>query len=70
MKPVMEGKKSKDPWSFVQPKYDNRSSCFIDAGTKRGIGKTQPVGHEGNPKQRVDCLPCGRPKQMVVDETA
>lgn len=66
----MVGKKSKDPWSFVQPKYDDRSSCYYNAGTNHGVGKKQPVGHDGDAKQRVASLPYGRPKQMVVDETA
>lgn len=66
----MEGQRSKDPWSFVQPKYDDRSSCYMNAGTYRGVGKTNPVGHQGDPKQRVDTLPYGRPKQMRIDETA
>lgn len=37
-------KKIKNPWNFDQPPYDQRSSCFINAGTHHGVGKTQPVG--------------------------
>jgi hypothetical protein len=63
-----KGDKSKSPWDFTQPVYDDRSSCYMNAGTHRGVGKRQPVGHEGNPKERVPALPFGRPKQMKVDE--
>lgn len=37
-------KKSPNPWNFDQPDYDERSSCFINAGTHYGVGKAQPVG--------------------------
>ena len=64
-KPV-DGKKS--PCDFTCPQYDQRSSCFVNAGTHYGIGHKQPVGHEGNPKSKVDVLPFGRPSTMKVDE--
>lgn len=35
-----------DIWDFDMPKYDQRSSCFISAGTDYGVGKNQPVGSE------------------------
>lgn len=38
--------KNKKIWNFVQPAYDERSSCFMNAGTEQGIGKRQPVGTE------------------------
>lgn len=41
-KPV-DGKKS--PWDFTCPQYDQRSSCFVNAGTHYGVGHKQPVGH-------------------------
>jgi len=65
-KPV-DGKKS--PWDFRCPQYDQRSSVFLNAGTDYGVGHRQPVGHEGNPKQRVSTMPFGRPETMIVDET-
>lgn len=65
-KPV-DGKKS--PWDFTCPQYDQRSSCFLNAGTDYGVGHTQPVCHEGNPKSKVDTLPYGRVNTMKVDET-
>lgn len=65
-KPV-DGKNS--PWSFECPEYDQRSSCFVSAGTNYGVGHRQPVGHEGNPKQKVPVLPMGNVNTMKVDET-
>jgi len=57
-----EGKSTKNPWSFEQTKYDERSSCFINAGTHQGVGKTQPVGTF---KQTVDnAIPMGRVDTM------
>ena len=50
-KNIIEGKEGKslaNPWSFDQPHYDQRSSCFVNAGTHHGVGKRQPVGTEGN----------------------
>lgn len=62
----MDGKKS--PWDFRAPKYDQRSSNFINAGTHYGIGINQPVGHKGNPKPRVDVLPYGKVTTMRDDD--
>jgi hypothetical protein len=56
------------PWDWKCPQYDERSSCFINAGTHYGVGHNQPVGHHGEPKQRVDTMPFGRPNTMRVDE--
>ncbi len=64
-KPV-DGKKS--PWDFRCPQYDQRSSNFVNAGTHYGTGIRQPIGHEGNPKDKVDVLPYGRVNTMRVDE--
>lgn len=61
-----DGKNS--PWDFRCPQYDQRSSNFINAGTHYGTGRNQPVGHEGNPKMRVDTLPYGRVETMRIDE--
>lgn len=65
-KPI-DGKNS--PWDFRCPQYDQRSSNYLNAGTDYGIGMRQPVGHEGNPKDKVDTLPYGRVNTMRVDET-
>lgn len=61
-----DGKNS--PWDFRCPQYDQRSSNFINAGTHYGTGRNQPVGHKGNPKQRVDVMPFGHVTTMRVDE--
>ena len=64
-KPV-DGKNT--PWDFTCPQYDQRTSCFVKAGTNYGVGFTQPIGHEGNAKQRVNVIPFGRPKTMDLYE--
>ncbi len=64
-KPV-DGKNS--PWDFRCPQYDQRSSCFVNAGTDYGVAKAQPVGHSGNPKARVDVLPSGNFNKAIIDE--
>lgn len=55
-------------WDFRCPQYDERSSCFVNAGTHYGIGHRQPVGHAGDPKSSVPVLPKGRVNTMKVDE--
>jgi hypothetical protein len=64
---VKEGKKIKSPWNFDAPSYDERTSCFVNAGTNYGVGHKQPVGRQGNPKSEVDVLPKGRVKTMETD---
>lgn len=61
-----DGKSS--PWDFRCPQYDERSSCFVNAGTHYGVGHNQPVGHAGNPKSKSPVLPSGKVKTMEVDE--
>lgn len=63
-----EGKKS--PWDFTCPQYDERSSCFVNAGTSYGVGHKQPVGKSGTPVSRVPTMPFGRVSTMEVDEKA
>jgi hypothetical protein len=60
--------KGKSPWNWEAPEYDQRSSCFINAGTHYGVGHKAPVGHEGPAKQRVPTMPFGRPTTMQTDE--
>jgi hypothetical protein len=55
-------------WDYRSPQYDERSSNWVNAGTHYGVGINQPIGHEGNPKQRVACLPYGRIQTMDTDE--
>lgn len=59
-----EGKEKKSPWDFRAPLYDERTSCYVDAGSHYGIGHKNPVGHKGPTKQRVDTMPFGRPKTL------
>lgn len=63
-----DGKNS--PWDFTAPHYDQRSSCFVNAGVNYGVGINQPVGHKGDAKPRVGCMPFGRVDTMRVDEKA
>lgn len=58
----------KSPWDFRCPHYDERSSCYVNAGSHHGVGHRQPIGHEGNPKVRVDTLPFGRVSTMEDDD--
>lgn len=60
-KPV-DGKNS--PWDFRCPQYDQRSSCYVNAGTYYGTGHKQPVGHAGDPKEKVDTMPFGKVNTM------
>lgn len=59
---------NKSPWDFTCPNYDQRSSCFVNAGTHYGTGINQPIGREGNPRSKVETLPYGRVKTMELDE--
>jgi hypothetical protein len=65
-----ETKKMKSPWNFDCPHYDERSSCYVNAGSHYGVGYKQPVGHKGNPKTMADTLPQDRRrvKTMKDDE--
>ena len=62
-KPV-DGKKS--PWDFRAPQYDERSSCFVNAGTHYGVGHKQPVGSETHSSKSA--VPMGRVNTMRIDE--
>lgn len=64
-KPI-DGKKS--VWDFRCPAYDERSSCFVNAGTHYGEGHRQPVGHEGNPKMEGSILPTNGHRGVNVEE--
>lgn len=61
-----DGKNS--PWDFSCPQYDQRSSCYVNAGTHYGTGHRQPVGHKGNPATIAATLPQGKVSTMEVDE--
>ena len=67
---VKEGKKMKSPWNFDCPPYDERTSCYVNAGTHYGVGHRQPVGHAGIPKDKAATMPTDRRsvKTMKDDE--
>ena len=62
-KPV-DGKNS--PWDFRCPQYDQRSSCFVNAGTHYGVGHKTPVGKLGQAKGYS--IPMGRVNTLKTDE--
>lgn len=57
----------KSPWDFTCPSYDQRTSCFLNAGTHQGVGKKAPVGSIGGAKES-NVIPKGRVKTLEVDE--
>lgn len=59
-------KTTKSPWSFEQPLYDQRSSCYINAGTHHGVGKPQPIGSKTVSNKLP--FPVGKHNMMKVDE--
>ena len=63
---ISKGKIESSPWNFDAPSYDERSSCFVNAGDHYGVGHRQPVGHEGNP--RGEGVPRGRVNTLRVDK--
>lgn len=54
------------PWDFTQPVYDQRTSCYINAGTHHGVGKPQPIGTETH--NMKGAVPVGRPPQLKVSD--
>jgi len=60
-------RKIKSPWDFTCPEYDQRSSVFVEAGTNYGVGKKNPVGHEGNPRYKDEKIPYPAPYRMAPD---
>jgi hypothetical protein len=54
------------PWDFTAPSYDERTSCFVNAGTHYGVGYRQPVGHDGDPATSAACLPMGRVNTLDI----
>lgn len=54
------------PWNFTAPHYDERSSCYVSAGSNYGVGVRTPTGtinHEAKP----DAVPKGRVNTMDTD---
>ncbi|HEY3526726.1 MAG TPA: hypothetical protein VGK47_11050 [Nitrososphaeraceae archaeon] len=52
----VDGKNS--PWDFRCPQYDQRHSCFVNAGTDYGVGHAQPVGVKKQTNKTV--VPIGK----------
>lgn len=74
---AIKGQKPKDkpkdgkntPWDFTCSQYDQRSSCFVNAGTHYGVGHNQPIGHAGNAKPTAVTLPMNS-KMVDIYESA
>ena len=65
--PQDKPKESKNsPWDFTCPQYDERTSCFVNAGTHYGVGHKQPVGL--NKARNSGVIPLGHPNTLEVDE--
>lgn len=52
-----EKREIKSPFNFEASPYDQRSSCYVNAGQKHGVGHRQPVGHRDPAKNTIPCLP-------------
>lgn len=61
-----DGKNS--PWTFTCPPYDERSSCFVNAGDKWGVGHRTPVGRFSATSPSP--IPKGRVATLESDEVA
>jgi hypothetical protein len=55
------------PWNFDAPPYDQRTSCFVSAGTKYGVGHRAPVGSLGGAKPS-NVIPKGRVETLKLYE--
>ena len=66
--PKIRKQRKPSPWNYRAPPYDERTSCYVDAGGHYGVGYTNPVGHEGTVKQRVSTLPFGHKLGIQTDE--
>ena len=57
------------PWDFRCPQYDQRTSCFVNAGTHYGEAHKQPVGmHSSSKNMTQGVIPYGRKPTLEVDE--
>ncbi len=54
------------PWDFTCPHYDERSSCYVNAGSHEGVGYRQPVGSKTHSMKGG--VPVGKTMGMTVDE--
>lgn len=53
-------------WDFRGPQYDQRSSCFIKAGTDYGIGRCSPIGKMEH--TTFNTVPEGRVNTMRIND--
>lgn len=60
-----ESKEVKSPWDFKQPTYDERTSCYVNAGSHYGVGHKCPVGHTSKPKSYDSVIPVGRNHKTI-----
>lgn len=66
--PYTPDKGKNTPWDFRAPEYDQRSSCFVNTGTRYGEAMRQPVGTKthtsegGVPIGRVNTLNTEHPE--------
>lgn len=63
---VKNPKEKKNPWSFKAPEYDERSSCFVNAGSCYGVGHKQPIGKDRTSKK--DVIPKGKISTMQTQK--
>lgn len=56
----------KSPWDFTCPHYDERTSCYVNAGSHHGVGYRQPVGSKTHTPSGG--VPVGKGMGMTVDE--
>lgn len=54
---IKQNKQIKSPWNFDCPRYDQRTSCYVNAGSHYGVGHRQPVGNSRLPKSKIEVLP-------------
>lgn len=66
--PKVKEQKKTSPWDFRCPEYDERTSCYVNAGSHYGVGFTNPIGHTDKVKQRVPTMPFGHKMGMEKDE--
>lgn len=55
----------KSPWDFTCPHYDERSSCYVNAGSHHGVGSRQPVGSSTHSMKGA--VPVGKGMGMTDD---
>lgn len=59
--------KKKAPWDFRMPEYDQRTSCYVNAGSHYGEGKMQPVGHASGASLYSDAMPMESGTKVMED---